>query len=95
MIAAAVPGDEQGSRVSINALFGSGEVFPEVLLEGYAPSEYRKKQWPEEALIEGWFPLCAREHKCFDLVEDVIESPLKRSDRHSRWRTVPTPTANA
>lgn len=24
---------------------------------GYAPSEYRTKPWPVEALIAGWFPL--------------------------------------
>jgi cytochrome c oxidase subunit 1 len=24
---------------------------------GYAPSEYRAKPWPQEALIAGWFPL--------------------------------------
>ena len=32
----------------------------------------------EEAPIEGWFPLIAREQKCFDLVEDAIESHSKR-----------------
>jgi hypothetical protein len=32
------------------------------------------KPWPEEALIEGWFPLYAQEQRGFDIVEDVIES---------------------
>ena len=42
------------------------------------PSEYRTKPWPEEAPKEGWFPLFAREQKCFDLVEDAIESHSRR-----------------
>jgi hypothetical protein len=40
----------------------------EVPRVGYAPSEYQKKPWSEEAQIEGWFPLSAREHTCFDVV---------------------------
>jgi hypothetical protein len=55
---------------------------PEVPRVGYAPSEYRKKPWPEEVQIEGWFPLLAREHQCFDLVEDAIEN-LSRRERPS------------
>src|SRR5262249_32045996 len=51
----------------------------EVPRVGYAPSEYQTKQWPEEALIEGWFPLSAREHACFDLVEGagMLASPTE------------------
>ena len=40
-----------------------GSNHPEVPRLGYAPSEYQKKPWSEEAQIEGWFPLsCARTH---------------------------------
>ena len=35
---------------------------------GYAPSEYRKKQWSQEAQIEGWFPQFEEEQLCFDVV---------------------------
>ena len=55
---------------------------PEVPRVGYAPSEYRKKPWPEEVQIEGWFPLSAREPQCFDLVEDAIDN-LSRRERPS------------
>jgi len=36
------------------------------------------KPWPEEAPIEGWFPLYAREQRGFDLVEDAIENSSRR-----------------
>ena len=38
---------------------------------GYAPSEFQKKPWPQEALIEGWIPRFTRGREGFDLVEDA------------------------
>jgi hypothetical protein len=38
---------------------------------GYAPSEFQKKPWSEEALIEGWFPPLRRGQMGFDVVEDA------------------------
>jgi hypothetical protein len=49
---------------------------PEVPSVGYAPSEYLKKQWPEEAQIKGWFPCFTREQMCFDVVEDANAGSL-------------------
>ena len=34
---------------------------------GYAPSEYRTKPWPHEALIEGWFPPYGRGQSGFQV----------------------------
>lgn len=45
-------------------------MIPEVPREGYAPSEYRKKHWPYEAQIEGWFPRFTLGHTCLHVVED-------------------------
>jgi hypothetical protein len=50
---------------------------------GYAPSEFQRKPWSEEALIEGWFPLYAREHECFDLVDDADTSSSIKEERLS------------
>jgi hypothetical protein len=58
---------------------------PEVPRIGYAPSEYRKKPWPEEVQIEGWFPLFAREQQGFDLVEDESENNSTRERLSSAW----------
>ena len=54
--------------------------FPRI---GYAPSEYLRKLWSEEAQIEGWFPLIAREHTCFDLVDDASVSSSITGERLS------------
>jgi hypothetical protein len=53
------------------------------------------KPWPDEALIERWFPLYAREQTCFDLVEDTNDNLSKRSDRHPHWREASMPIADA
>ena len=82
--------------MSIHLTTGLGAVTPKVPRIGYAPSEYQAKPWPREAPIEGWFPLFAREHTCFDLVEDVVEkSRSRRSSRHPHRRAVPMPIADA
>ena len=51
--------------------------FPSI---GYAPSEYRTKPWPQEVLIEGWFPHFAREQDGFrvDGTTDIV-TPAPRS----------------
>lgn len=41
------------------------------------------KPWPEEAPIEGWFPLYAKEQKGFDFVEDAIASSSYNEERQS------------
>jgi hypothetical protein len=51
---------------------------------GYAPSEYRKKPWPKRP-DRRWFPLSAREHTCFDLVEDANESRSRSERPSSAW----------
>ncbi len=52
---------------------------------GYAPSEYRTKQWLDEAQIEGWFPLFAEEQRyCFDAdgtIESISAVPIDAPDR--------------
>src|SRR6185369_1213618 len=50
---------------------------------GYAPSEYLTKQWPEEAQIEGWFPLFAREQACFDVDEEASATASSIRERQS------------
>jgi hypothetical protein len=60
-----------------------GSSRPEVPRIGYAPSEYRRKPWSEEARIEGWFPPWAREQQGFDLVEDAGVSSSTRGERQS------------
>jgi len=51
---------------------------------GYAPSEYRTKQWLDEAQIEGWFPLFAEEQRyCFDAdgtIESISTVPIDAPD---------------
>ena len=47
----------------------SGAPSPRPHDQGYAPSEYQTKQWPEEVQIEGWFPPFRRGHVCFHVVE--------------------------
>jgi hypothetical protein len=51
--------------------FWARSTMPESHYVGYAPSEFQKKQWPEEVLLEGWFPPFRRGHVCFDVVEDA------------------------
>jgi len=46
----------------------SAREFPRI---GYAPSEYRTKPWPIEALIEGWFPLSRRGQCGFKVLSTV------------------------
>jgi transposase len=60
-----------------------GSKRPEVPRLGYAPSEYQRKPWSEEAQIEGWFPLHAREHTCFDRFEDASVNRRTTGERPS------------
>jgi uncharacterized protein (DUF2235 family) len=52
-------------------LMGQG-LAPKSPLIGYAPSEYRKKPWPRQARIEGWFPLIGKEQNHFNHAYDVM-----------------------
>jgi len=63
--------------------------FPSI---GYAPSEYRTKPWPQEVLIEGWFPLLAREQNSFR-VDGTTDSstPAPRSLRQRNCGSRHTP----
>jgi hypothetical protein len=47
---------------------------------GYAPSEYQKKPWPREALIEGWFPLIGKEQTHFHHGCDVMTDSQPESE---------------
>ena len=53
----------------------------EILYVGYAPSEYRKKPWPIEALLEGWCLLIEEAHKGFAFVAYPAVSPTRRADQ--------------
>ena len=58
---------------------------------GHAPPQYRTKRWPEEAPMEGWFPLECGERACLQIA-GAAESRTKRVDRS--WRAAPEePTA--
>ena len=63
--------------------------FPSI---GYAPSEYRTKPWPQEVLIEGWFPHFAREQDGFR-VDGTTDSntPAPRSLRQRNCGSRHTP----
>jgi len=65
-------------RVSIVPL--DSRIFSKFPSIGYAPSEYRTKPWPQEVLIEGWFPYFAREQNGFrvDGTTDIV-TPAPRS----------------
>ena len=45
----------------------------EILGIGYAPSEYRKKPWPIEVLLEGWCPLLWEAHLSFASVAKTAD----------------------
>ncbi len=50
---------------------------------GHAPPQYRTKRWPEEALMEGWFPRECGEHCCLQFAE-VVEGRTIRNERFRR-----------
>jgi len=53
--------------------------------KGYAPPQYRMKQWPKEAQMEGWFPPESGEQACLQ----VAEAAESRADREDRSPSVP------
>ena len=77
-------------RVSIVPL--DSRIFSKFPSIGYAPSEYRTKPWPQEVLIEGWFPLLAREQNGFR-VDGTTDSstPAPRSLRQRNCGSRHTP----
>jgi hypothetical protein len=46
---------------------------------GYAPSEYQKKPWPNEALLEGWCPLYEEAHERFAIVASPAVRPITQA----------------
>jgi hypothetical protein len=52
------------------------------------------KPWPEEAPIEGWFPLYAEEQRGFDFVEDVIASSSSYDEERQSFKLASGSSAN-
>jgi len=55
----------------------------EALLLSYAPPKNRKKQWPTEAQMEGWFPRSCGEHNCNESRSDCIALELTPQNREA------------
>ena len=61
-------------------------------LLGYAPPECRTKQWAEESLTEGWFPLYRGEQDCFIVAGNANETRTPKSNRRgiTTWQSPAT-----
>ena len=56
---------------------------------GHAPPRYRRKRWPSEALMEGWFPLRSGEHVSLPIAK-AAGSRERADDRISKaWPAEP------